>query len=97
MHVASFSVYMTVLGACGILDHSGIDMRVPGVSDQDDQEGGGEAGGEAGRDGVESVRLSLTKHNHIHSTALQHPFPRRAPLAYAWQLRVSFPFFGPAA
>ena len=28
MHVTSFSLYMALLGVCGVLDHSGIDFRV---------------------------------------------------------------------
>jgi hypothetical protein len=42
MHVVSFAVYMTVLGACGILDHSGIDVRVLGVRKNGGREGGTE-------------------------------------------------------
>ena len=49
MHVASFALYMTILGACGILDHSGIDVRVLGVR-KERKEGGKEEGTE-GRSG----------------------------------------------
>ncbi len=38
MHVVSFCVYMTILGAAGILDHSGIDVRVLGVYDTRDHD-----------------------------------------------------------
>jgi hypothetical protein len=60
MHVASFAVYMKILGACGILDHSGIDVRVLGVRKR---EGGKEGGKEVG---LERASLFRALHSHTH-------------------------------
>mmetsp|Transcript_13583 Transcript_13583/g.26835 ORF Transcript_13583/g.26835 Transcript_13583/m.26835 type:complete len:294 (+) Transcript_13583:170-1051(+) len=38
IHALGFALYMTVMGLCGVLDHAGVRMRVPGLYNTEDHD-----------------------------------------------------------